>query len=103
VVYFAHAHGDTERTPKTVTADSAVERRQLNVCFLRKSAQRNDPKRTLAPSWHSTLKEVAKCSQWLKTVANDFGNRQHGHRENHARNTPHPEPEHERDDDEDGI
>ena len=30
-------------------------------------------------------------------------NRQHGHREDCARNTPHPEPEDERDDDEDGI
>ena len=53
--------------------------------------------------WHSTLKEVAKCSQRLKTVANDFSNRQHGHRQDHARNTPHPEPEDERDDDEDRI
>ena len=30
--------------------------------------------------WNSTLKEVAKGSQRLKTVANDFSNRQHGHR-----------------------
>ena len=46
---------------------------------------------------------MAKSSQWLKTVADDLSNRQHGHREDRARNTPHPEPEDERDDDENGI
>ena len=33
VVYFVHPRSDTERTPKTVTAGSAVERRQL-MCSL---------------------------------------------------------------------
>src|SRR5271165_1079976 len=51
----------------------------------------------------SSLEKVAKCSQRPNTVADDLGNRQHGHGEDHARNTPHPEPEDERDDDEDGI
>ena len=46
---------------------------------------------------------MTECSQRLKTVAYDLSNRQHGHREDRARNTPHPEPEGERDDDEDGI
>jgi hypothetical protein len=49
------------------------------------------------------LEKVAKRSQRPNTVADDLGNRQHGHREDRARNTPHPEPEDERDDDEDGI
>jgi hypothetical protein len=39
----------------------------------------------------SPLKKVAKCSQRPKTVADDLRNRQHGHREDRARNTPHPE------------
>jgi hypothetical protein len=46
---------------------------------------------------------MTEWSQRLKTVADDLSNRQHGHREDHTRNTPHPEPEDERDDDEDGI
>ena len=46
---------------------------------------------------------MAKCSERLKTIADDLSNRQHGHREDHARYSPHPEPEDERDDDEDGI
>ena len=41
------------------------------------------------------LKKMTECSQWLETVANDLGNCQHGHREDAARNTPHPEPEDE--------
>ena len=49
------------------------------------------------------LKEMPKCSQRLKPVADDLGNRQHGHRKYPARNTPHPEPEDEGDDHEDGI
>src|SRR5208282_102314 len=51
----------------------------------------------------SPLKKVTECCQRLKTVADDLSNRQHGHREDPARNTPHPEPENERNDDEDGI
>src|ERR1700719_151589 len=51
----------------------------------------------------SPLKKMTECSQWLKTVAYDLSNRQHGHREDRARNTPHPKPEGERDDDEDGV
>ena len=50
-----------------------------------------------------SLKKMAECGQRLKTVADDLSNRQHGHRKDPARNTPHPEPEDERDDDEDGI
>ena len=51
----------------------------------------------------SAFKKVAKCSQRSNTVADDLRNRQHGYREDRARNTPHPEPEDERDDDADGI
>src|ERR1700730_9212469 len=51
----------------------------------------------------SPLKKVTKCSQRLETIADDLRNGQHGHREDHARNTPHPEPEDERDNDEDRI
>ena len=46
---------------------------------------------------------MAKCGQRPKTVADDLRNRQHRHGEDRARNTPHPEPKNERDDDEDGI
>ena len=53
--------------------------------------------------WASPLEKMAKCSQRPNTVADDLGDRQHGHGEDRARNTPHPEPEDERDDDEDGI
>ena len=49
------------------------------------------------------LKKVAKCSQRSHAVADDFSNRQHGHGEDHAWHTPHPEPKDERDDDEDRI
>src|ERR1700737_40270 len=58
--------------------------------------------RTSESGWVSPLKKMAKCSQRPNTVANDLGNRQHGHGKDRARNTPHPEPEDERDDDEDG-
>jgi WD40 repeat protein len=50
-----------------------------------------------------TPQENDRISQRLKTVAYDLSNRQHRHREDRAWNTPHPEPEGERDDDEDGI
>src|SRR5271163_3137324 len=53
--------------------------------------------------WVLPLKKMTESSQRLKTVADDLRNCQHGHREDRARNTPHPEPEDERDDDEDGI
>jgi len=53
--------------------------------------------------WVSPLKKMTERSQRLKTIAYDLNNRQHGHREDPARNTPHPEPEDERDDNEDGI
>jgi len=53
--------------------------------------------------WVSPLKKMTECSQRLKTIAYDLYNRQHGHREDPAWNTPHPEPEDERDDNEDGI
>jgi hypothetical protein len=46
--------------------------------------------------WVSPLKKMTECSQRLKTVAYDL-------REDRARNTPHPEPEGERDDDGDAI
>ena len=36
----------------------------------------------------SPFKKVTECSQRLKTVADDLSNRQHGHRENPAQNTP---------------
>jgi hypothetical protein len=53
--------------------------------------------------WASPLKKMTERSQWLKTVADDLSNRQHRHGEDHAWNTPHPEPEDEREDGEDGI
>jgi hypothetical protein len=49
-------------------------------------------------SWRenlSCLEKVAKCSQRPNTVADDLGNRKHGDGEDHARDTPHPEPEEE--------
>src|SRR5579862_6099207 len=46
---------------------------------------------------------MTECSQRLNTVANDLSNCQHGHGEDPARNTPHPEPKDERDDNEYGI
>jgi hypothetical protein len=36
----------------------------------------------------SPLKKKTECCQRLKTVAYDLSNRQHGHREDRARNTP---------------
>ena len=67
----------------------------------------SDERRPVNPGLRKRLslpfKKVAKCSQRLKTVADNLSNRQHGHRKDPARNTPHPEPEDERDDDEDGI
>ena len=45
-----------------------------------------DPK--TAKSSVSSLKKVAKCSQWLEPVADDLSNRQHGHRENQCRGHP---------------
>ena len=51
----------------------------------------------------SPLKEVAKCSQRPNTIADDLSNSEHGHGEDSARNTPYPEPEDERDNDENGI
>ena len=53
--------------------------------------------------WVSPLEKVTECSQRPNTVADDLSGRQHGHRQDRAGNTPHPEPEDERDDDEDGI
>jgi hypothetical protein len=47
-----------------------------------------------------TLQESGQRSQRPNTVA---CNREHGHREGRPRNTPHPEPEDERDDDQNGI
>src|SRR5664280_262027 len=61
------------------------------------------PHRSLVILCASPFKEVPKCSQRPKTVADDLSNRQHGHGEDRARNTPYPEPEDERDNDEDGI
>ena len=77
--------------------------RRSFVCNTLSSKGASNKPLPLKAAGDSTLKEVAKCSQRLKTVANYFSDCQHGHREDHARNTPHPEPENERDDDEDRI
>src|SRR5271166_6334413 len=53
--------------------------------------------------WVSPLKKMTECSQRPNTVADDLSGCQHGHRQDCAGNTPHPEPEDERNDDEDGI
>ena len=53
--------------------------------------------------WVSSLKKMTDRSQRLKSIADDLRGRQHGHRQDRAGNTPHPEPEDERDDNEDGI
>jgi hypothetical protein len=50
-----------------------------------------------------SLEEVAKRGERPNPVADDLGYRQQGHGEDGARNAPHPEPEDERQDDENRI
>ena len=55
------------------------------------------------PSVASSLDEVPESRQGLDAIANDFGDRQHRRGKDRARNSPHPVPEHQRDDDEHRI
>jgi len=51
----------------------------------------------------SSCEKVANCSERSNPVAEDLGSGQHWHGEDRAGNTPHPEPEDERQNDEHGI
>ena len=46
---------------------------------------------------------MSKCGQRPNPVADDFSDRQHWHGEDRSGSTPHPKPEDERDDNENGI
>jgi hypothetical protein len=58
--------------------------------FLNVSNSINQSRRTES-GWVLPLEKMAECGQRPNTVADDLGNRQHRHREDYARNAPHPE------------